>query len=466
MNFFKENNKLKREPTRRNFTKTSSNPKKVYWKISSRSSLVAIFTHWATLSTLAIGVVAMVVVTVLFYRENKGTYYKSKFLSPIALSKSIEEISESSQSTTLQNRDYTEYNPNNFNSSPAFVAPEVATASIPTQQDQVEILNHTFEKVQNVETHRNFQTGYSEEELVTVEELPHLTGLSGIKLAVPTLVNPNFEPKQPSDYVNEDKKSRWIGRFRVGAEVGFGLSTLNVRDARMDDSQVVGDVKVKPELVKSYGFVVQAQVLPQLSVGTGIYENSFRSEIIPRFLPDPTGSGYTWPPPEEEEHSEEEEHGSGQNVIQLTEGGYDIVTNAGVTHVSHDMDEDMSILSGSKEHFTYYTIPVNVNYTMRYRKINIEIGTTFNYNHLKHSYALFNVLDDNKFSTQKSDIIGLKTYYFSQSVQLGMQYKLTYNLSVGASFKYNYALSTMNESTPFNTRINSLSGMAGVYYNF
>jgi hypothetical protein len=239
----------------------------------------------------------------------------------------------------------------------------------------------------------------------------------------------------------------------------------------MDDSQVVGDVKVKPELVKSYGFVVQAQVMPHISVGTGIYESSFQSEIIPRFIPDTTGGGFNWPPPppppgEGEEHHEEEEHGSGENVIQFADGGYDIVTNAGVTHVSHDMDEDLAILSGSKEYFTYYTIPLTVNYGVRYRKFNFELGTGFNYNHLKQSYAQFNVLDDNKFSTQQSNIVGLKTHYFSQSVQLGVQYKLTYNLSVGTSFKYNYAVTTMNEATPFNTRLNSWSGMAGVYYNF
>lgn len=464
MNFSKENIDPKKEPNRRKAIASFSNSKKTYWKTGERSSRIAILKHWATLTTIGIGLIATIVVTALFYRENKGTYYKSKFLSPSSLTKSLEESSESNPSGFTPPVSYEEYNPAVFSPTPTF--PLETNEQLPSlTKEVVERKEQQVEEIIAVENQTSSQTRLKEE-LSFLADYVSMTGLTGNTLAVPSLINPLFEPKLASTYFDQAKKYRFLSRFRVGAEVGFGLSILNVRDARSDDSQVVGDVKVRPELAKSYGFMIQAEILPHFSIGTGIFETSFRSEIIPRFLPDTTGSGFPWPPPPEEEHNEEEEHGSGQNVIQLTEGGYDIVTNAGVTHVSHDMDEDLSILNGSKEYFTYYSIPLQLNYSVRFRKFNFDFGTGVNYNHLKHSYAQFNVLDDNKFSSQKSEIIGLKNAFISQHIQLGVQYKLTYNLSLGASIKSNYAWSTMNENTPFNTRLNSWWGMAGVYYNF
>lgn len=462
-----KNNDLNQEPTRRTSSKTTSSTKKVYWKMGERNSRFAFLKHWAALSTLGMGVIATIAVTTLFNRENKGTYYKSKFLSPVA--SQIEDITNHSESNSSGN-----------NSASTSIHPRIAIYTPPFFGSSSDLANpkSNLEVVGVVSTgttqeeqkQHNLTNGEYVEELVTEEELP-LSNRGASMLNVPAYAGLSLGPKQPSDYFNSGKKQRFMGRFKVGAEVGLGLSKFNVKDARTTDSQVVTDVQVKPELSKSYGFVAQAEVFRNFSVGTGFYENSYSSTIIPRFIPDTTGSGFNWPPPpppggEGEEHEEHNEHGEGENVIQFAEGGYDVVTNTGVTHVMHDMDEDLSILSGSKEYFTYYSIPLQVSYSLRYRKFQFELGTGVQYNHLKTSYAQFNVLDDNKYSTQRSDIVGLNSHYFSHTANLGVQYKLSYRLSVGATFKCNYALSNMNTATPFLTRLNTWAGMAGVYYNF
>ena len=474
MRFSKENIDPKKEPVSRASLSSSSTKKKIYWQSGERSSKFAFLKHWAALSTLISGVIAMIAVTIVFYRENTGTFYKSKFQSPITAEisstplKNGSEISLSAQ--TESTAVISTYDPSLFSSDSQFSLPESNRISNPVSTTPS---NHliTHPAVENAPLqHQERQLaslGWEDES----EELIPLVQREALALHVPEINQPAVEAKLPSDYFSTSNKSRWMGRIKMGAELGLGLSAFDVKDARATDSQVVSDVKVKPELSKSYGLVVQAEVFKHFSVGTGYYQNTYTSEIIPRLIPDTTGGGITWPPPpppegEEGEHEEHNEHGEGEHVIQFADGGYDVITNTGVTHLSDDMDADLTILKGSKEYFTYFSVPVQLSYAMRFKKFIFEIGSGINYNQLKTSFAQFSLLDDNKYSTQKSEIIGLKTHYFSQSAHLGIQYKLSYRLSIGASFKCNYALSNMNEATPFNTRVNSWTGMAGVYYNF
>ena len=463
MNLSKENTDPKKEPVSHSSNVSFTSKKKMYWKTGERSSRFAFLKHWAALSTLISGVIAMIAVTIVFYRENTGTYYKNKFQSPIkagVISLPIHSGAESgfSGDATALKKEITIYNPHAFGTSSSLTSTSVQTKRKEVLQEEVSVFDQRTIAPTRVD------------EQNLAEETEVLNQREAFALTQPALAIPSIGPKLPHDYYESSKKFRLMGRFKMGAEIGLGMSSLQVQDARANDSQVITDVAVKPELTKSYGFSVQAEVFRHFSVGTGIYENSYTSQIIPRFIPDTTGGGFNWPPPtggqEGEEHEEHGEHGEGENVIQFAEGGYDVVTNAGVTHVSHDMDDDLNILSGSKEYFSYYSIPLQVSYSLQLRKFVFELGSAVNYNHIKGAYALFNVLDDNKYATQKSEIAGIKSHYFSQSANLGVQYKLSYRLSIGTSFRYNYALSTMNTATPFHTRVNSWTGMAGVYYNF
>lgn len=287
------------------------------------------------------------------------------------------------------------------------------------------------------------------------------------------LVVSNYIPAPISDVTSIGAlqvPSSFYRRVSIHVYNGFGGNSIDVKDSRTYDSQVPSDVQVKSGRTNYAGVSGDFRIAKHWGVTIGLEQMTTRTGIVNHFFADTTGSGIILDPGEAEGGGEEEEEegsiGTGNTTVQASSTGYDVITNLGQVHLSHEKNADCTLTNKSYQALTYMNVPIQAYYAIPFKRMEWTIGAGGVYHMLTKSYAHLEIKDALGTSYQTSNIEGLTKASWSARVNSSFNYHLTGRWAIQIGFDYTKGLKPINAATPFSSRLNTFVGRTGLTFNF
>lgn len=140
-----------------------------------------------------------------------------------------------------------------------------------------------------------------------------------------------------------------------------------------------------------------------------------------------------------------------------------IITNYTID-VFDPVKSNLNYVSSSLyQNMSFLELPVIVRYKVIDRKIDINLIGGMSYNFLLNN-SVYALLDDGKYPVGTTE--GLNTVSLSSSLGMGMEYKLTQNLSLNLEPTFRYYLNPFNSAKSTGLHPYSLGIFSGVAYKF
>ena len=305
------------------------------------------------------------------------------------------------------------------------------------------------------------------EQEVQPKEILLENNITGLDVRSLTLTNNVDELTQHNSAVVISRKL--YQHFSIGCYAALGKSAINIQDARSYDAQLPGDVMVKSKEASLVGINFSYRMNRHWQVSLGTDLTTTKTGITSHFFADTTGTGVVIVDPEESENEEGEGEGNvgnGNTTIQPSSTGYELTTNLGQVHLNHAMNSNCTLTNSSYQKLSYLSVPITLTYFLNFHHFDIYGGLGGIYHSLLNSNATLVISDSNGISYQNSSIKGLKKNYLSAACSAGMNYHLSPCWDLQLGIDYRMGLNALNSSTPFNSKMNLITGKAGLIFNF